>query len=142
MLLISNHEVNNHGPLLCARGCAKHITSIISFTSANSSKKWIQLLRSFYRQGKHGSQPPGDLPRVTELIQAPEVISLFTLEPELSFLGQKIYLCFFLLYCFSAVVQFSSVAQLCPTLCDSMDCSMPGLPVHHQLPEFTQTHVH
>ena len=39
-------------------------------------------------------------------------------------------------------LQFSSVAQLCPTLCDSMDCSMPGFPVHHQLPEFTQTHVH
>ena len=39
-------------------------------------------------------------------------------------------------------VQFSSVPQLCPTLCDPMDCSMPGLPVHHQLPEFTQTHAH
>ena len=38
--------------------------------------------------------------------------------------------------------QFNSVAQLCPTLCDPMDCSMPGLPVNHQLPEFTQTHVH
>ena len=37
--------------------------------------------------------------------------------------------------------QFSSV-QSCPTLCDPMNCSMPGLPVHHQLPEFTQTHVH
>ena len=37
---------------------------------------------------------------------------------------------------------FSSVAQSCPTLCDPMNCSMPGLPVHHQLPEFTQTHVH
>ena len=36
----------------------------------------------------------------------------------------------------------SSVAQSCPTLCDPMDCSMPGLPVHNQLPEFTQTHVH
>ena len=35
--------------------------------------------------------------------------------------------------------QFSSVAQSCPTLCDPMNCSMPGLPVHHQLPEFTQT---
>ena len=35
----------------------------------------------------------------------------------------------------------SSVAQSCPTLCDPMDCSRPGLPVHHQLPEFTQTHV-
>ena len=38
--------------------------------------------------------------------------------------------------------QFSSVAQPCPTLCEPMDCSTPGLPVHHQLPEFTQTHVH
>ena len=43
-------------------------------------------------------------------------------------------------YCFS--VQFSSVAQSCPTLCDPMNCSTPGLLVHHQLPEFTQTHVH
>ena len=38
-------------------------------------------------------------------------------------------------------VQFSSVAQSCPTLCKPMDCSMPGLPVHHQLPDLTQTHV-
>ena len=39
-------------------------------------------------------------------------------------------------------VQFSSVAQSCPTLCNPMDCSTPGLPVHHQLPEFTQTNGH
>ena len=39
-------------------------------------------------------------------------------------------------------VQFSSVAQSCPTLCDPMNHSTPGLPIHHQLPEFTQTHVH
>ena len=39
-------------------------------------------------------------------------------------------------------VQFSSVAQSCPTLCDPMNRSTPGLPVYHQLPEFTQTHVH
>ena len=38
--------------------------------------------------------------------------------------------------------QFSSVTQLCPTLCDPMNRSTPSLPVHHQLPEFTQTHVH
>ena len=38
-------------------------------------------------------------------------------------------------------VQFSSVAQLCLTLCNSMDCSTPGFTVHHQLPEFAQTHV-
>ena len=39
-------------------------------------------------------------------------------------------------------VQFSSVAQSCPTLCNPMDCSMPGFPVHHQLPESTQIHAH
>ena len=39
-------------------------------------------------------------------------------------------------------VQFSSVAQSCPTLCDPMNCSTPGFLVHHQLPELTQTHVH
>ena len=45
-----------------------------------------------------------------------------------------------ILLCLS--VQFSSVAQSCPTLCDPMTRSTPGLPVHHQLLEFTQTHVH
>ena len=40
------------------------------------------------------------------------------------------------------MIQFSSVAQSCPTLFDPMNRSTPGLPVHHQLPEFTQTHVH
>src|SRR5574340_107138 len=39
-------------------------------------------------------------------------------------------------------VQFSSVTQSCPTFCDPMNHSTPGLPVHYQLPEFTQTHVH
>ena len=43
-----------------------------------------------------------------------------------------------LVWCF----QFCSVSQSCPTLCDPMDCSTPGLPVHHQLLEFIQTHVH
>ena len=44
--------------------------------------------------------------------------------------------------CNFSSVQSSSVAQSCPTLCDPMNCSTPGLPVHHQLLEFTQTHVH
>ena len=39
-------------------------------------------------------------------------------------------------------IKFSSVAQLCPTLCNPMDCSMPGFPVHHHLLELAQTHVH
>ena len=41
-----------------------------------------------------------------------------------------------------SLFHFNSVAQLCPTLCDPMNCSTPGLPVHHQLLESTQTHVH
>ena len=44
--------------------------------------------------------------------------------------------------CTCPSVQFSSAAQLCPALCDPMNRSMPGLPVHHQLTEFTETHVH
>ena len=47
-----------------------------------------------------------------------------------------------LLEIFVNYLSFSSVTQSCPTLCDSMNCSSPGLPVHYQLPEFTQTHVH
>ena len=42
----------------------------------------------------------------------------------------------------TAFSQFSSVAQSCPTLCDPMNHSTPDLPVQHQLPEFTQTHIH
>ena len=42
----------------------------------------------------------------------------------------------------AVTVQFSSVAQSCPTLCNPMNRSTPGLRVHHQIPEFTQTHVH
>ena len=42
----------------------------------------------------------------------------------------------------SLIIQYSSVAQLCLALCDPIDCSMPIFPVHHQLPELTQTHVH
>ena len=44
--------------------------------------------------------------------------------------------------CQHSSVQSSSVTQSCPTLCDPVNRSTPGLPVHHQLPEFTQTHVH
>ena len=42
----------------------------------------------------------------------------------------------------SLLVSFSSVTQLCPTVCDPMDYSMPGFPDHHQLPELAQNHVH
>ena len=56
-----------------------------------------------------------------------------------------IILLYYLIYVIFQILfpyQIRSVAQLCPTLCDPMNCSTPGFPVHHQLPEFTQTHVH
>ena len=53
-----------------------------------------------------------------------------------------VYVCEYLYIYIYSSVQFISVAQSCPTLCDPMNGSTPGLPVHHQLPEFTQTHVH
>ena len=46
------------------------------------------------------------------------------------------------MYILYALYMFSSVAQSCPTLCNPMDCSTPVFPVHHQLLEFAQTHVH
>ena len=52
-----------------------------------------------------------------------------------------ILLCFLTIFAI-LLLYFSSVAQSCLTLCDPMDCSMPGFPVHHQLPEFAQTHVY
>ena len=57
-----------------------------------------------------------------------------------SFLHMPGYL--FTLVTTTGSVQFSSVTQSCPTLCNAMDCSIPSLPVHRQLPELTQTHVH
>ena len=69
----------------------------------------------------------------------PSLKSRTDLTPYLSGAVSQSYLKFCLL-CNSP--QFSSLAQLCPSLCDPTDCSTPGLPVHHQLLEFTQTHVH
>ena len=57
------------------------------------------------------------------------------------FISLSIFFLVFSLALCSSHIQFSPVAQSCPTLCNSMDCSMPGLPVHRQLPEFIQTHV-
>ena len=55
---------------------------------------------------------------------------------------RSVCVCVCVCVCTCALSHFSSVAQSCPTLCDPMNHSMLGLPVHHQLPEFTQTHVH
>ena len=59
--------------------------------------------------------------------------TLGTQNPKMTDLEDAVYLVSF---------QFTSVTQSCPTLCDPMDCSTPGFPVHQQLPELAQTHVH
>ena len=59
-----------------------------------------------------------------------------------SYKETNLMMCFPLSRPYPNLVQFSSVTQSCLTLCDPMNRSTPGLPVHHQLPEFTQTHVH
>ena len=70
--------------------------------------------------------PPGDLPNLGIKLRSPTLQADALLsEPP----GKVKY-------------QFSSVTHSCPTLCNPINCSTPGLPVHHQLPEFTQTHVH
>ena len=72
------------------------------------------------------------------ILYSPQPISSFTL---LSFCLSSDYIPI-LQICLCPSVQFSSFAQSCPTLCDPMNRSTPGLPVHHQLLEFIQTHVH
>ena len=80
------------------------------------------------------------------LLESLEIMSQITLGGILSQVQCHVHLSLLLLLALTQLrlssVQFSSVAQSCPTLCDPMNCSTPGLPVHHQLPEFTQTHVH
>ena len=74
-----------------------------------------------------------------------DFLSFFFLFSHISLVGSMINWSIFLIYIavFPVFIpQFSSVAQSCPTLCDPMNHSTPGLAVHHHLPEFTQTHVH
>ena len=73
------------------------------------------------------------------LLKSPTVIVLLSVSP---FMSVSVCLRYWGAPVLGASVQFSTVAQSCPTLCDPMNRSTPGLPVHHQLPEPTQTHVH
>ena len=76
---------------------------------------------------------------VSELLNSPIIFVLLSITP---FISVSVCLMYQGASMLDSSVQFSSVTQSCPTLCDSMNHSTPGLPVHHQLPEFTQTHVH
>ena len=100
---------------------------ITSWTVAHQAP----LSTEFSRQEYWSELPlpsPGDLPK-------PEIEPGSPALQADSLLSEPIYMS-------SSSVQFSSVAQSCPTVCDPMDCSTPGFPAHHQLPELAQTHVH
>ena len=90
------------------------------------------------KKNKKCRQAPGPQAYILKCFQLWNILSLYNhtgcafLMPKYQFHQSK----------YISSVQFSSVAQSCLTLCDPMDCSTPDLPVHHQLPEFTQTHVH
>ena len=71
---------------------------------------------------------------------------VITFLPRITLLKVTIYICIYVRMYIGKIedhdIHFNSVAQSFPTLCNPMDCSTPGFPVHHQLQEFTQTHVH
>ena len=92
-----------------------------------SSGPFLRLLQLF---GSHGHEPCW----ISKSGVLEAHLSCASLKSWDAFLGYKPFAP-------QEAVQFSSVAQSCPTLHDPMDCSTPGLPVHHQLPELTQTHV-
>ena len=102
------------------------------------------LQKSVCGETKHRSKRIGELRFI--MLAGPEELTLLALSPK-----QRSYRAFrqcitpdFSGQCWLLIRsdQIRSVTQLCPTLCDPMNCSTPGLPVHHQRPEFTQTHVH
>ena len=96
------------------------------------------------------SEPSKDFSTFSRYLICPSSLLLSTDDPSFCFMEKikAIRYKFWQLSCqhshsnFFSSVQFSSVAQTCPTLCDPMNRSTSGLPVHHQLPEFTQTHIH
>ena len=121
--------------MLCAWMHAKLLQSCRCFVTPWIVVCQAPLSMGFFRQ-EYWSRllcpPPKDLPNPrikTASLMSPALASrCWATEP----LGKPEMWCFY----------FSSVAQPCLTLCDHMDCSTPGLPVHHQLLELTQTHVH
>ena len=100
---------------------------ITSWTVAHQAPLSTEFSRQEY-WSKLPLPSPGDLPK-------PEIEPGSPALQADSLLSEPIYMS-------SSSVQFSSVAQSYPTVCDPMDCSTPGFPAHHQLPELAQTHVH
>ena len=100
---------------------------ITTWTVAHQASLSVEFSRQEYWSGLPFSSP-GDLPNPRTEPRSP------ALQAD-SLLSEPIYTS-------PCSVQFSSVSRSCPTLCNPMDCSMLGFPVHHQLLELAQTHVH
>ena len=129
-------------PLSCVR------LFVTPWTAAYKAPLSMEFSRQEYWSGLSFSSP-GDLsdPRLEPRSPALQADALPSEPPGkppvfIQFSPRSTHRCLERETCLTLSVQFSSVAQLCPTLCDPMNCRTPGLPVHHQLPEFTQTHVH
>ena len=75
-------------------------------------------------------------------VRGPEKVLQLIMKTIFTFLNGAFQVFYFIFLNFQTQVQFSSVTQSSPTLCNPMNRRTPGFPVHHQLPEFTQTHVH
>ena len=112
-----------------------HFSHVQLFATLWTVARQALLSMGFCRQEHWSGLPyplPGDLPSPGIESLSPVAPALHTDSLPLSPQGSPKH----------SSALFSSVAQLCPTLCNPMNRSTPGLPVHHQLPEFTQTHVH
>ena len=100
---------------------------------------WFYSCETLNRRPTWTTPHPDFWPKSSELMNVVLCCSIFWWFVMAAIENKYLVLCHFCLHYF---IQFSSVAQWCPTLCDHMNCSMPSLPVHHQLPESTQSHVH
>ena len=118
----------NHKSTPCSRiRCKSH-------TNINTGWR-VEISFSFLPGPISPLQSPTECPAVTTVSRG----VCFLLHPSMNF---PIWRSFFVPCAWRMSVQFSSVAQLCSTLCSPTNCSTPGFPVHHQRPELTQTHVH
>ena len=116
--------------------CQQRILGISKVALTLSDLPWLSSLSAFYCTLSYDPNPSHVYAKISTQSHMTSVATLTLYQKDSLF---KFQFCF----TFSTTsIQFSSFAQLCPTLCDPMNHSTPGLSVHHQLPEFTQTHVH
>ena len=127
------------------------VSHVQLYATLSSIAHQAPLSMGFSRQECWSGQPfpsPGDIPnpeiKPTSLTTPTLARGFFTTSATWKPIYNIIYIIYIYIYItvLAHIQSANSVTQSCPTLCDPMNRSTPGLPVHHQLPEFTQTHVH